>query len=353
MSESIEKIQEPILNGIAMETKLLLYDGTVKFAHQINEGDILMGDDSNPRHVISIKKIDASLSKLYKINQIKGENYIINRDNHISLKLSRIRNKKTNSLIINGTEYTKDSVVDMRLSDYIALNTTTQLDFKGYKVPVDFKLETLIFDPYIIGIWLVDASTLYTNEITISDPLILYECFEILQKYDMKLEFVKGNRYSINYENSSKKFNDILTSLNLIDCKCIPTIYKINSRENRMKLLAGIIDCEGFFNNNCYELTLKDEKLADDIVFLCNSLGLHTSKSVQKNTHYYRLIISGNLTDIPVFDPKKKMSERKQIKNILHTGIKIEPLSDVNMCLEFTVDGNGRFLVSDFTVIHS
>ena len=349
----MSELQEPLLNGIAMETKLLLHDGTIKFAHQINPGDILMGDDSTPRHVISVKKIDASQSKLYKVKQIKGENYIINRDNYISLKLSRIRNTKTNSLKINENEYTKDTVVDIRLSDYIALNNTTQLDFKGYKVAVDFKVDTLIFDPYIIGIWLVDASTLSTNEITISDPLILYECFEILQKYDMKLEFVKGNRYSINYENSSRKFNDILTSLNLIDCKCIPSVYKINSRENRMKLLAGIIDCEGFFNNNCYELTVKDEKLVDDIVFLCNSLGFYTSKSVQKNTHYYRLIISGNLTDIPVFDPRKKMSERKQIKNILHTGIKIEPLSDVNMSLEFTIDGNGRFLTSDFTVIHS
>jgi replicative DNA helicase len=340
-----------ILSGLSFDIKVLMYDGSVKPVHQIKVNDVLMGDDSTPRNVINIKTIDSSKTTLYKVFQNKGEHYAVNRDNYISLKLSRVRSKTSNFKIYER-EYFKNDIVDIRLQDYLNFCKTSQLDFKGFKVMVDFPHQSVAIDPYILGLWLVDAMTLTTNEITISDISILHQCYFILEQNKMTLEFSKGNRYSIHYNDKAKSFQDVISKLNLTESKFIPESYKVNSKEVRLKLLAGIIDCEGTVNKNCYELTLKNDTLANGIMFLCNSLGLYTSKSTQKNTFYIRLIISGDLSQIPVFDPKKVMPSRKQIKNILHTGIAVEPLQTTNGCLQLSIDGNGRFLTSDFTVLH-
>ena len=353
MSTNVIVEQDKILNGIAMETKVLMFDGSIKFCHEVQVGDTLMGDDSTERHVISVLKIDSNDSKLHKITQNKGINYVINRDNYICLKLSRIRLKK-DFIKLQDREYRKNDVIDIRLQNYLKLSKASQLDFKAYKTQVEFKHKGLLFDPYILGLWLVDANNTSPNEITICDIVILYECFDILKKNQMNLEFLRGHRYALNFDDTSKTFEaNVVTPLQLNEIKSIPEDYKINSRDNRLRLLAGIIDSAGFVNNNCYELTLKNEVLVNDIVFMCFSLGFYTSKSIQKNSHYYRVIISGDLSQIPVLDPRKQMTIRKQIKNILHTGISIEELADVNGCLAFVIDGNGRFLTSDFTVIHS
>jgi replicative DNA helicase len=340
-----------ILSGLSFDIKVLMYDGSVKPIHQIKVNDIMMGDDSTPRNVINVKTIDSSQTNFFKVYQNKGTHYVINRDNYISLKLSRVRNK-TNTIKIKEREYFKNDIVDIRLQDYLTFCKTSQLDFKGFKVMVEFSPQPVALDPYILGLWLVDAMTLTTNEIAISDVSILHECYTILQHNRMTLEFSKGNRYSIHYDDKAKSFHDVITVLGLSESKFIPETYKINSKEVRLKLLAGIIDCEGTVNKNCYELTLKNETLANDIMFLSNSLGFYTSKSTQKNTFYIRLIISGDLSQLPVLDPKKVMPVRKQIKNILHTGIAIESTTDTNSCLQISLDGNGRFLSSDFTVLH-
>lgn len=340
-----------ILSGLALDIKVLMYDGSVKPIHQIRVNDVLMGDDSSPRNVINIKTIESDKTNFYKVYQNKGNHYTINRDNYISLKLSRVRGK-TNNVKVQQREYFKNDVVDIRLQDYLSFCKTSQLDFKGFKVMVEFASQPISIHPYILGLWIVDAMTLSTNEITISDVSILHECYNILQHNRMTLEFSKGNRYSIHYDDASKSFLDTVARLGLSESKFIPESYKSNSKEVRLKLLAGIIDCEGFVNKNCYELTLKNDRLANDIMFLTNSLGFYTSKSTQKNTFYIRLIISGDLSQIPVLDPRKVLPLRKQIKNILHTGISIEPIQDTNSCIQLSLDGNGRFITSDFTVLH-
>ena len=342
-----------ILNGISMDTKLLLFDGTYKLCYQITDTDLLMGDDCQSRHIVSRKKLIPEESKLYRISQNKGINYVINQDNYISLKLSRLRHKK-DTVNVGGREIAKNEILDIRLSDYLKMSKTSQMDFKAYKVAIDCKSQPLLCDPYIMGLWLMDASV-SENELTISDIPILEECFNIVKEKKMTLDYLKGNRYGLNYEDVNKNFNiHVLEKLNLLKTtKFIPVEYKINSKENRLRLLAGMIDCQGTRNNNCYELTIKNEVLADDIVFICNSLGLYSSKTNQKRkTHYFRIIISGDLSEIPVINEKKKIPIRKQIKNVLHTGVTIEHLSDINSCYELVVDGNGRFLTSDFTVLH-
>ena len=70
---------------MSFETPVLMYEGYFKQARNIKPGDILMGDDNTPRNVLSITK---GKDIMYKIIQGKGDDYIVNSEHIISLKLS-------------------------------------------------------------------------------------------------------------------------------------------------------------------------------------------------------------------------------------------------------------------------
>ena len=61
-------------------TRVMLSDGRIELVENIRDGDVLMGDDSTPRNVLSIAR---GREQLYKIvNQVTGEYYVVN-ESHI------------------------------------------------------------------------------------------------------------------------------------------------------------------------------------------------------------------------------------------------------------------------------
>ena len=62
--------------------------------------------------------------------------------------------------------------------------------------------------------------------------------------------------------------------------------------------------------------------------------------------------ISGNIEEIPTKIFRKQAKERKQLKNVLNTGIVIEQLK-FDDYYGFTLDGNHRYLLGDTTVTHN
>jgi hypothetical protein len=159
---------------------------------------------------------------------------------------------------------------------------------------------------------------------------------------------------------------DALKKYNLINNKHIPYDYKCNNRDMRLKLLAGLIDTDGSYSNKdkCYEITQKSNVLSDDILFLVRSLGFAaynkkcnkswTYKGVTKTNEYNKMIISGDgLEEIPVQIIRKMAEQRCQKKDTLITGIKVEKNTDCGDYYGFTLDGNCRYLLGDFTVTHN
>ena len=56
----------------------------------------------------------------------------------------------------------------------------------------------------------------------------------------------------------------LLRDENLLGNKHIPISYLVNSKENRLKLLAGLLDSDGYYTKefNGYEITQKDKKIS-------------------------------------------------------------------------------------------
>ena len=163
--------------------------------------------------------------------------------------------------------------------------------------------------------------------------------------------------------NTSNPFWDIIEFYSLDNNKHIPDIYLYNSKEIRLKLLAGLIDSDGYLRNNVYEIVQKNELLANQIQILTRSLGFKTSSCTvtkkcynspeQKVGVYHRISFSGEGLDmIPVVLQYKKASKWKSNVRPLMTTIKITKLGH-GKYYGFELDNNGRFLLGDNTVTHN
>jgi len=150
--------------------------------------------------------------------------------------------------------------------------------------------------------------------------------------------------------------------LGVLDNKHIPHEYLQNSKENRLQLLAGLLDSDGYYDKkfNVFEIVQKDEKLAKQIKFLADSLGfrvsLKTKKARIKKINYecdvYRLRIVGELDKIPTKIKRKQARKLKALRDVTHTGITVE-YDKVDDYYGFTIDGNHLFLLEDMTVTHN
>jgi SpoVK/Ycf46/Vps4 family AAA+-type ATPase len=376
------------------DEKIIMFDGSVKKAKYIQVNDLLMGDDSTPRKVLTTC---SGKDEMYQIIPTKGEPFIVNGPHLITLVCSTSPRIKTNKkegryrvvwaeqgkiLSKSFTGLTSEKldqaqklckelrkkskdVIDIPLEEYMKKSSSWKKFYKGFRIGVEWDEKEVPFDPWFVGLWLGDGSSHYP-QITNIDDEILIKAKDIIEKNGLQFNRLKVKiTYSVTRGSSERNiFLDTLKNLNLIKNKHIPDIYKINSRNVRLKLLAGLLDSDGHLTCNCYEIIQKSKRLAKDIVFLARSLGYYVSiKKVQKTCtnskngrvtgDYYRCFISGeNLEEIPVALHRKKAIKRKQIKNASNFGFSVKSLGRGKYC-GFTLDGNGRFLLKDFTVTHN
>lgn len=375
------------------DTPILMYDGSIKKVQNIIVGDLLMGDDSKPRTVLSLARGE---DNMYDIIPVKGEKYTVNEEHILCLKASGYPNisehKKNHIFTIKWIENNKfksksftyksnnkkdrldkkliveellkniksEQIMEISVKDYLKLPNQNKNILKGYKTKIDFEEKELEFDPYILGYWLGDGT------ITSQESSVLHYLSRNLNKYNLFLSKRQSQySYGTTGRYNSNEFLNLLKKYNLNKNKYIPSIYKCNSRENRLKLLAGIIDADGSYDRGMFEISqsLDHEQLIDDIIYLVRSLGFACYKNIKKTSWTYngikkygkaiRIIISGTgIDEIPTLVPKKKASPRKQKKDVLVTGIKVVPVGRDNY-YGFTLDGNCRYVIGDFTVTHN
>ncbi len=324
---------------------ILMYDGTIKTAKEVIVGDRLMGPDSQPRKVLSTTD---GTDIMYRVTPIKGKPYIVNKDHVLSLRHTNTK-KITNIPVIDFIEQT----------DFFKNRN------KGYRSEtIEFDIyNELPIDPYILGLWLGDGHTKNTALTSMDKPIIdtwnNYATKFGLQIRKLEIQDNKADTYfitsGIKYGKSDRNpFLNLMRDLDVIDNKHIPHIYKTATIKERQELLAGLIDSDGYQFDNCYEIVQKKENLADDIIFLAKSLGLAAYKSTKtvNDTKYYRIHLSGHTDQVPSKLDRKQTKPRKQIKNVLNTGITVEKIGIGNYN-GFSLDGDHLFLLDDFTVTHN
>ena len=311
-------------------TPIIMYDGSIKKVEDIVEDDLLMGDDSTPRKVTSLAR---GFDKMYEVKQSCGNKYTVNSEHILCLKVNNYPsihyNHKYNTIkwiennqfcvnkikdlneaqlfyknILNNL-LTNNNVIEISIKDYLKLSNNKKKQMKGYRVPIEFKEQYTPIDPYMMGYWL----------------------------------------------GTDNKEDELLCETS----DQIPHIYKCNSRNNRLKLLAGLLDSNINISKNFSTLmiTNNNKKLFDDILYLIRSLGIGL-KIINNNSLY---VFGKEIEEIPLITPIKRLLGDKYNKIINHNNYLLSNI-DVKYVRNdnyygFTLDGNCRFLFGDFTVTHN
>lgn len=340
---------------LGIGTKVLMYDGTFKKVEDVCTGDLLMGPDSQPRRV---KSIGTGTEKMYWIRQNQAIDYRVNESHLLSLKRSR-----------REGGHSKGEVLNISVKDFLNKSGKFRSNYKGYKVAIDFPAQGLPLAPYFLGIWLGDGRR---SDVRIAnkDPEVISYLHDYAQSLEMHVSTYKHPEKvamhavvagSVGHKEQS--LQSILRNLNLIDNKHIPQIFLANSKENRLQLLAGLIDSDGHYypKHNGYEITQKDESLARQIKYLCDTLGFKTSinrksakiTEIGYEAEVWRVRFSGNIDTIPVRIPRKIGKPYTTNRDWQVTGIQVE-YDKVDEYYGFELEGpDGLFCLEDMTVTHN
>lgn len=340
---------------LGLGTPILMHNGTIKKVEDVKVGDLLMGDDSTPRTVLSLAR---GREKMYTVRQFHGMDYRVNESHILSLKRNRTEGSHKNGDVLN-----------IEVKDYINKANKWKTNYKGYKVGVEMATKPLSIEPYFMGLWLgdgkSDSSRIYSQDREVVEYLNQYAdkiggrvsvteahrcpCYTITKTYgkDAPMDSIQG----------------ALRTMGVLGNKHITSDYLLNSRQNRLELLAGLIDSDGFYNvghGGTYEITSKYEHLAVQIKFLADSLGYRTSikakqakiTSINFETTVWRVRFNGNVDEIPVRIERKKAKPWTDYRNWQVTGIQVEK-DIVDDYYGFEIDGNHLFLLGDCTVTHN
>ena len=330
---------------LARGTKILLHNGETKNVEDVCAGDILMGPDSRPRNVLSITR---GREEMFRVTPVKGDAWECNASHILS-----IVNSATNQ------------IHDISVRDFLKRSKDFRRLAKQYRVGVNFDYKPVGFDPYMVGLYLAEGSH-DRPMITTPEPEIIEYCHAWAYINDLKVRNEAGRGCSHLHFSSYKSGwgKNVCSNMRRYICgkdfRFIPKEYLRNDRGVRLRLLAGLLDGDGYLHRTGYEIITKYDKLRDDILYLARSLGLAayssvkiaTIKSIDFTGKYHRIKISGDCSEIPCKVPRKKASPRKQIKSVLRTGFQLKSIG-VGDYYGFEIDGDRRFLLGDFTVTHN
>lgn len=337
-------VQVPTGGGkcLGLGTPVMLFDGRVIPVEAVRPGDQLMGPDSRPRNVLRTTR---GRSPLYRVTPTKGDPWVCN-DVHVLT-------------LVNTTT---GKVLDVDLPDYLDTSATFKHLHKQFAVGVDFPpVPPPVVDPYFLGVWLGDGGKDYErNGVRISkgDPEILACMQATAAAWGLRVETYSGQSCPTHRIVGTPKVpNPLRNALRACVSEdfVVAPAYLLGSRETRAELLAGLLDTDGHHAHGGYDFVQKRKPIADAVVWLARSLGLRAylrPKIVAGYGEYWRVSISGDCTHLPLRIARKRPVARAHKKNVLRTAFALAPIGEGEYA-GFTLDGDGRFLLGDFTVTHN
>jgi hypothetical protein len=356
-------VSNPLARCLAKDTPVLMYDGTFKMVQDIKINDLVMGIDSKPKTVYAANSGTEMMYRVTSKDKHQKVSYECNESHILSLKYCYSK---------PSDKFEKGEMVDITVRDYMNLSNHHKNLLQGFRTGVEFSKKDLTIPPYILGMWLGDGSS-HSTALTSADQELVDAWSDYASSIGMKIRVTENrqpNRSKNYYITSGKAsgradrnpFMNELNSMEVIRNKHIPFIYLTSSREDRLQLLAGLIDTDGYRNCETFLFTQKNKRLVDDVVYLSRSLGFRTTVKKHKSASSklvgeitgdcYRVTIGGNTDEIPVKLERKKCQKKEKARDWLNYGIQVEPIGQ-GTYYGFTLLEDPHFILGDFTVTHN
>lgn len=364
---------QPLLLGeigsgkcLGLGTKVMRFDGTLVNAEDVRVGDVLMGPDSTPRRVLGTTR---GRGPLYRVVPVTGEPWVCN-DAHL---LTLVHTMGGDVVDVEA----KTFATSRRLRASITgshRTTHARNEFKQFfpERGVDFESgPPLPIDPYFLGVWYGDGTKgMKSVSVTKPDPEIRDLMYATAEEWGLAVRVCINSTMCPTWSlsNPRRTGNQLMQTLRAIvgDGRDLPHAYLTASRADRLAFLAGLIDTDGHLSNGVVDIVQKRREWADGICFLARSLGIRATmcEKIVNGESYWRVCLSGELSEVPMRIPRKQASPRaevvsmswgsgtKSMKRVSRTGIHLESIGDGEYA-GFQLDGDGRFLLGDFTVTHN
>ena len=350
-------------------TKVLMYDGTIKNIEDIRIGDIVMGPDNTPRNVL---ELHSGVDNMYKIIPSSGSDVqIVNSRHEIYYGYENHHTGEITFKTSTPEELLLKFEKTPSCRDKYFLYRTTNIKFKDTDVD---------FDPYMLGLWLGDGTSSKACITTADKEIIEYlNNYANVNNMNTRIECVPGEKAANVYltlTNKSKRgYRNKLTNyimqnlkaLNVYKNKHIPDEYIYTSEENRLALLAGLIDSDGWYDKKKRRFGFVQvgyrKQIALAFAFIARSLGMKVSIRKRKSNpnklcknvfgEYYVVSILSGCERIPTKVIRKQaVGDKHWQKNINRTMFKIEHCG-VGKYYGFSTDCDHLFVLSDFTIVHN
>ena len=345
-------------------TLLRKYDGSLVMAKDVVVGDIMMGAHNEPQKVLSTT---TGKDQMFRIRSNQDGCRIDFTCNSVHVLTVRFAADLSKTCSAYKDVYKKGEIYDIPLNEFLQLPSYIQSRFNLMRQRIDYPEKQHIINPYILGLWLGDGDKAHPRiAVGVNEPEIMAAIVDYCNK--------NGFEYNIRYQNhsageccevsikSGKILPEEMRRLDIEGNKHIPKEYLIDSVENRLQLLAGLIDSDGCLdkrgNLGFYNT---DKVLVDTVVELCDSLGFRTTvnkqvkeywseaHSVMQTVEVFNVFIKGKRSEIPCRCPRKQAKDSTQS---LDYGFYVTPVGEGDYA-GFTLDGDGRLLLSDYTITHN
>ncbi len=337
--------------------KVLLANGHSKKVEEVRVGDELLGSDGKVRNVLLLHR---GKSEMYRIVPIKGEPFTVNKNHMLTL----VRTSQFNHF--------SEELVDVTVGEWLRWSKARKHQYKLIRSGAIEHFPTQRskpkgIDPYFLGVILGDGSIVHGVNVTTTDREIRRVIYQQAERWDLHLRTEPAGKATTYFlaSDRGRRSNRLIKELRYLKLyggragdKFVPDEYKYANLTERLEILAGLLDTDGYYTCKGYDYISKSKRLAEDVVFLCQSAGLRAIlkpciKGYQDfRGQYYRVFISGDCSIIPCRVKRKISGKRLQIKSVLRTGFHVEPAGH-GKYYGFTVDGDNRYLLSDFTITHN
>ena len=345
-------------------TLVINAQGKLQRIKDLRVGDYVMGIDGTPRKVLATH---TGVDHMYRLKvNTGGEDQIVNSKHLVYYK------EKT---YYNSAELTKlQTPVDIIAEDKNKNYKKNLRYLQRVKDVIPVKYTELLIDPYILGLWLGDGFVKKPSFIT-ADIEIINAISEYADKSGLTTSIYSTNSKAVIINLISKSgrnsFKEALRYYKILDNKFIPEQFIYTTKENRLKLLAGLIDTDGNLSkrDNYYIFSQCESRkhIVETAAFIARSLGFKCSihryegkknKQILNNKKistceptWILNILDGDET-IPCKIPRKISNIKKTKGSALQSNFRTQYEGIGEYC-GITVDGDNLFLLGDFTIVHN
>lgn len=167
------------------DTPILMFDGTIKMVQNIKVGDLLMGDDSTPRTVLTLA---SGVDNMYEVQHAGGASYTVNSQHILSL-MSRFEDiydmTVDEYMSIKNQRYMYGYSNCIEFYDITSKSNSISPDMSQTALPKDYKFSSVEQRLYFLFNFLDQMGMALIREPSVREDII-FICNSLALKYTIK-----------------------------------------------------------------------------------------------------------------------------------------------------------------------